>query len=62
MHVAQVSAGSALGSPVSDFQHEDHVLLVVLDGFLEQGFHFLGKFTRILVTESAYMFALKKKE
>ena len=60
VHVAKVSTGSTLSCPVSDLQHQDHVLLVVLDGFLEECFHLLWEFSRILMAQSANVLALKK--
>ena len=47
--VAQVATGPALGRAISDFHHQAHVLLVVLDGFFEERLDLLGEFAGVLV-------------
>ena len=41
------------------FDHEDHVLLVVLDGLLEEGLHLLGELARVLMAQPTNVLALK---
>lgn len=41
--------------------HEDHVLLVVLDRLLEEGLHLLGELPGVLVTQPTNVFSSRKK-